>query len=428
MKKVLIITYYWPPAGGPGVQRVLKFAKYLPEFGWQPVILTVESGEYPAIDESLLKDIPEGCKVYKTSSLEPVTLYKRFTGRKKNEKLPTFVLNKKHDENIKERISRWIRSNVFIPDAKIGWIPFAVRTGMKIIENENIDVILSSSPPHSVQLIARRLAKKSGLRWIADYRDPWVDAFWQSDLTRTNYARNRDLKMEKETLGAADEIVTISPSLISLFSHKANNNYHLISNGYDPDDFGNVEKKQSRKFRIKYFGHLGKDQNIHAFFKSLTSFDPAILNKMEITFFGSVHKTIEMTVKEYNLESYINFNPYISHDKMLVQMIDSDLLLLVIPDIPENRGIVTGKIFEYMASGNYILGIGPVDGDAAMILEQTGSGKMYAHNQSLNDTLLSYFQNWKNDRWNKADKTETSKYSRKELSKKLAEILAGDSH
>ncbi|MGD9899303.1 MAG: hypothetical protein AB7T22_09275 [Calditrichaceae bacterium] len=409
------------------MQRVLKFAKYLPEFGWEPVILTVESGEYPAVDESLLKDIPEGCKVYKTASLEPVTLYKRFTGRKTNEKLPTFVLNKKHNENIKERISRWIRSNVFIPDAKIGWIPFAVRTGMKIIEDENIDVILSSSPPHSVQLIARRLAKKSGLRWISDYRDPWVDAFWQSDLTRIKYARNRDIKMEKETLGAADDIVTISPSLIELFSNKAANNYHLISNGYDPDDFDTIEKKQAGKFRIKYFGHLGKDQNIHNFFKSLASFDTEILNQMEISFVGSVHKEIEITVADLKLDSYINFHPYISHDKMIAQMINSDLLILVIPDIPENKGIVTGKIFEYMASGNYIIGIGPVNGDAALILEQTRSGKMYAHNQSLDDVLLSCFQNWKNGRLNEADKIETSKYSRKQLSKKLAEILAGDS-
>ncbi|MDA3871426.1 MAG: glycosyl transferase family 1, partial [Candidatus Marinimicrobia bacterium] len=171
MKKVLIITYYWPPAGGPGVQRVLKFAKYLPQFGWQPIILTVKNGEYSAIDESLIKEIPKECIVYKTKTFEPYNLYKKFVGKKKDEKLPTYILNTNKNDNLNNKIAKWIRANLFIPDARIGWISHIVREGMKIIEKENPDIIFSSSPPHSLQIGAKKLAKKSGLKWVADFRD-----------------------------------------------------------------------------------------------------------------------------------------------------------------------------------------------------------------------------------------------------------------
>ncbi|MCK4715587.1 MAG: glycosyltransferase, partial [Candidatus Marinimicrobia bacterium] len=222
MKKVLIITYYWPPAGGPGVQRVLKFAKYLPEFGWQPIILTVKNGEYPAIDNSLQKEIPANCKVYNTFSIEPNFVYKKFTGMGSDEKIPTAVLAAENT-NWKKRLANWIRLNLFIPDAKIGWIPFAVRKGKKIIKAEKPDIIFSSSPPPTVHLIARKLAKWSGIKWVADFRDPWTDIYHYNDVKRSAWSLNRDKDKEKEIVTSADEIITVSQNVAELLNEKIPN-------------------------------------------------------------------------------------------------------------------------------------------------------------------------------------------------------------
>ena len=177
MKKVLIITYYWPPAGGPGVQRVLKFAKYLPQFGWEPVILTVENGNFPAVDEGLLGEVPDNLKVYKTKTLEPFAIYNKLQGKDKTSAVDTFTITKS-GKSFKDKLGNAIRSYFFIPDARKGWKPFAVKAGLDIIKKEKIDLIFSSSPPHSLQLIAKDLAKKTQLPSVADFRDPWFNAIW----------------------------------------------------------------------------------------------------------------------------------------------------------------------------------------------------------------------------------------------------------
>jgi hypothetical protein len=193
MKKVLIITYYWPPAGGPGVQRVLKFVKYLPELGWQPLVLTVKKGEYPAIDETLAKNIPPECKVFKTNIFEPSDLYKRFLGMDDKAKIPTAVLAD-NNPGLKKQIANLIRLNFFIPDAKIGWKKFAVEEGLKIIETEKPDLIFSSSPPPTVHLIAKKLAAKTNLKWVADFRDPWTDIHYYEKQPRLFFAKYLDRK------------------------------------------------------------------------------------------------------------------------------------------------------------------------------------------------------------------------------------------
>src|SRR5690606_13755203 len=199
LKKVLIITYYWPPAGGSGVQRVLKFAKYLPEFGWEPVILTVENGEYPALDSSFEDDIPKGMKVYKTKALEPFHVYKALTGQSRDSKIDTNIL-KSESENLREKISKWIRLNIFIPDARIGWMAYAVRQGMEIIENENISLIISTSPPQSLQLSAMRIARKSKKPWVADFRDPWTSIAYYQKSKRFALTKKLDHYLEKKVL------------------------------------------------------------------------------------------------------------------------------------------------------------------------------------------------------------------------------------
>jgi glycosyltransferase involved in cell wall biosynthesis len=220
MRKVLIITYYWPPAGGPGVQRVLKFAKYLPEFGWEPLILTVAHGDYPAVDESLCSEIPDGLPVYKTRTLEPFGTYRKVTGTNSDQEIPTYILNADNSDDWRRKLGKWVRANLFIPDARLGWIPFARRAGRKIIDAEDVRIIFTSSPPHSLQFIGRNLAKLTGRKWIVDLRDPWTEAFWQREMSMTLPARYLNTQMEKAILKSADDLITVSPSIAELIQKK----------------------------------------------------------------------------------------------------------------------------------------------------------------------------------------------------------------
>ncbi|MFA7711597.1 MAG: group 1 glycosyl transferase, partial [Candidatus Neomarinimicrobiota bacterium] len=220
MKKVLLITYYWPPAGGPGVQRVLKFAKYLPEFGWEPVILTVENGNYPAIDESLCNETPGGIQVYRTHTFEPFKTFKKITGKNTDQPIPTYILNQDAKDNWSARFGKWVRVNIFLPDARVGWIPFARKIGKEIVRAEDISVVFSSSPPHSLQFIGRYISRRTGCRWIADLRDPWTEAFWQRDIKALRPARFINRLLEKTILNAADELITVSDSLANILRNK----------------------------------------------------------------------------------------------------------------------------------------------------------------------------------------------------------------
>ncbi|HCL00470.1 MAG TPA: hypothetical protein DHW42_10260 [Candidatus Marinimicrobia bacterium] len=428
MKKVLIITYYWPPAGGPGVQRVLKFAKYLPEFGWQPIILTVKNGDFPAIDESLISEIPQECKVYKTKSIEPYNLYRKFTGLRSDEKIPTYVLNKKENEGFKDKIAKWVRANLFIPDARIGWLPFLVKEGLKIVEKEKPAVIFSSSPPHSLQIGAYKIARKTGLKWIADFRDPWGDAFWQKDakLIRSNRAQEKDNRLERKTLKAADFIISVSDSISELFRFKVNrNNYFTIPNGFDDTDF-KYHWHKSEKFKITYTGNVGKDQNLDNLFSAISALDEKTKNILEINFFGNLHQSVLKNIHKYHLVDLIKINSYITHDENIEVITKSDMLMLCIPNVPNNEGIVTGKLFEYLATGNFILGIGPKTGDAAKILKKTNAGVMFDFNEDPREILLEQIENWENNRRPVVNQEEIQKYSRKYLTEKLVRILEND--
>lgn len=420
MKKVLIITYYWPPSGGPGVQRILKFVKYLPQFGWEPVILTVTSGNYPSTDNSLVNEIPAGTGVYKTKSFEPFEIYKSLTGKTGSQKIPTFVLNKNEKESTAEKLSRWMRANVFVPDAKIGWVKYIVKEGMKVIKKEQPDLIFSSSPPHSLQIGAMKLADKSGLKWVADFRDPWSSAFWQKDINRMKFASNKDKKYEQQVLSNADAVTTVSKTIMENFGNISGNNYNIIPNGYDESDF-NFDRNTSGKFLISYTGTLGESQKVENLVSALNDLDDNIKNQIEVNFYGTFHPTILSRLRETNL---INIFNNVSHDEVVKIMSGSQILLLVIPDSENNEGILTGKIFEYMATGNYILGIGPVNGDAAEILNSTGAGRMFGYKENLKEIITEQFERWKAGKRNNINEEELCKYTRRNLTKDLVKVFA----
>ena len=220
MKKILVITYYWPPAGGPGVQRILKFAKYLPEFGYKPIILTVKNGDYPANDYSLMKEIPDKIKVVKTKVLEPYNLYRKILGKKPETKIPVAILAQKKNLSKKEILMHWIRKNIFIPDARIAWNYHGFLKAQEIIRKDKIEMVLISSPPHSIQLIGYRLKKKFDLPLICDFRDPWTDIHYYENLNRLSLSKKIDQMFEKKVIDCCDRLITVSPALKRYFLKK----------------------------------------------------------------------------------------------------------------------------------------------------------------------------------------------------------------
>ena len=424
MQKVLIITYYWPPSGGPGVQRILKFVKYLPEFGWEPVILTVKNGEYPVIDEALQDEVSPGLKVYRSKSYEPFNFYKFITGKSKKEKIPKHAISKAGDEKLTQKISRLIRANFFIPDARVGWVKSIESAGIGIIEKEKPSVILSTSPPHSLQLGAKRLADKSGLKWVADLRDPWTDAYWMKDIGRIRAARSIDRKFERDVVNRADEVIVVSNSLIKNYRDTGRSDFHVLPNGFDEDDFKDLEKRESDKFRILYAGGMSTSQNPVKFFEAVNQLEDGIKQILDINFYGSFHSSIIDSIRGNNLSSLVQIHDYIPHSEAIKKMADAELLLLTIPDVPNNEGIITGKFFEYLATRNFILTVGPEKGDVAAILEETGSGRVVDFNEDPSNILLHEIERWKSNGKMHINEDALKKYSRRSTTQKLSQILS----
>jgi glycosyltransferase involved in cell wall biosynthesis len=424
MKKVLIITYYWPPAGGPGVQRVLKFAKYLPEFGWQPIILTVKNGEYPAIDETLVEEIPECCKVFKTNSIEPSFLYKKFTGMKADEKIPVSVLAEKK-VSWKKRLANWIRLNLFIPDAKIGWIPYAVKEGKKVIRKEKPDIIFSSSPPPTVHLIAKKLAKWSKIKWVADFRDPWMEMAHFQNTKRSVITRYIDSKYEKSVFNKAVIITTISANMKKTLNSKIGaKKVEIIPNGFDEKDFVDLKFSRSKKLTISYAGNLSESRIPYCLFTALKKIkkqDPEF--DFEFKIMGEVCSKFIEEIERNSLQDNTKILGYLFHKDALEILMRSDVLLLVINNIPDNQGFVTGKLFEYLGCKKPIFAIGPVPGDANKILKETDSGVMidYDDHKGSFDLLKLYYTNYKKDK--NIHSFNNFGFDRKSLTKFLVDVF-----
>jgi glycosyltransferase involved in cell wall biosynthesis len=417
MKKVLVITYYWPPSGGSGVQRWLKFVKYFRDFGIEPVILTVDPAHatFPALDNSLEKEIPKGVEIFKTKASSPFGLYTKILGKKApqsgfaGELKPTMI----------ERIMRFIRGNFFIPDARIGWNKHAIKTASEIIDKYQIKHVITTSPPHSTQLIGLELKNKFNIHWISDLRDPWTDIYYNKELFRTIFAKKKDELLEALCLKHADQIVVVSNSIARLFEKKNPSilsKVSIIPNGFDESDFENVETIDIETNYISYIGNLGPNYPIDAFLKSFQTFIE-IQPNWKLRFVGNVFEEVKTSIKNLELLNYVEFIPYVAHRKAIEFMLNSKALLLIIPNSLENKGILTGKLFEYMAAKKPIIYIGPEEGDAATILRNTSMVSINNYNvtESLNDFL--------NDSSPIFNETEIKKFSRKELTKAMTALV-----
>jgi len=431
MKKILIITYYFPPSGGAGVQRALKFVKYLPQFGIEPIVLTVDENKasYPLVDSSLINDIPKEVKVYKTDSFEALNILSKLTSKKN---IPYGGFSGQNKEKSSQKILRFIRGNFFIPDARIGWVKYAYDKASEIIENEKIDTIFISSPPHSSQLIGIKLKKKyPHIKWIADLRDPWTDIYYYKDMMHTTWAKRKDERLELKTIELADEILVVSDAIKRMLAGKSSNikdkKIHVIPNGFDEVDFNGIARLDSDEFLITYVGTISDVYYPAVFFESLKKLiENHPEDKIKFRFVGSISPAVSNAVETYKLKDKCEFISQVSHSKAIEYMVSSTALLLVIPEVENNKGILTGKLFEYLNTRNPIIGIGPVDGDASIIMNDCHAGKMFNRNQSvdLSDYLEALFTAWKQNHESILNTHNITKYSRKAQAKELAALIS----
>lgn len=430
LPKVLIITYYWPPSGGAGVQRWLKTVKYLRQYGWEPVIYTPLNPESPSLDDSLLKDIPEGIEVIRRQIWEPYLLYKRFVGLKKNDRINAGFLSEKKKAGIAETVSVWLRGNLFIPDARKFWIKPSIRFLTSYLKKHRVDAIVSTGPPHSMHLIAMELNRRLSIPWLADFRDPWTEIDFYQDLKLSNYADAKHRRLEKKVLRSASSISVVSKSMAEGFRNIVDREYCVIPNGYDQDDFIQTSPIQpDSHFSLAHIGSLVPTRNPQLLWKVLSELansNPGFSAFLEIKLVGKVDHSVLDNLDKFGLTRNLRKIDYLAHDKVLAEMQKSQVLLLLINQTQNSRGILTGKIFEYLASGRPILCIGPGDGDAAEVISQSGAGTTVEFNDEKRlraeiERLYKAFRN--NEPGRIASSTEA--YSRKQLTAKIAEILSG---
>ncbi|MGR3856561.1 glycosyltransferase family protein [Chryseobacterium indologenes] len=433
-KKILIITYYWPPAGGPGVQRWLKFAKYLPDFGWKPIIYTPENPSYPLLDETLMKDIPENIEMVRTKIWEPYQLAEKLNKSNKKFKAGQFDVGK--NQSWKSRLSIWVRGNFFIPDARVFWVKPSITFLEKYLKENKIDTIVTSGPPHSLHLIGLGLkSKMPDLKWIADFRDPWTEISYYKHLKLTKSSDKKHRQLESAVFKNADITLATSYTDAENF-RKAGANAVCITNGFDESDSGKKEERQNSEkpnlqngqaFTLSYIGVLEQLRNPENLWKALDELikeNAEFAADFKLKFVGRIDDKILQSIENSSLKNHILNLGYLAHGKAVEEMQNSNLLLITNFPNDSSKGIIPGKIFEYLASGKQILSFGPDKADVAKILEETQAGKHFSYRdtEAVKSFVLEKFNLWKNG--SLLENTQhIEQFSRKNLTQQLTEVL-----
>lgn len=433
MKRVLIISYYWPPTGGSGVQRWVKFAKYLPSEGWQPVIYTPENPEQLAVDESLAAEVPEAAEVVKTRIIEPYELYKKLLRRSGHSKEAVEV-NPVNAQNksLLQKAAMWVRGNLFRPDPRCLWIGPSVRFLKKYLSEHPVDLIVSTGPPQSMHMIGLRLSRETGLPWIADFRDPWTKIFYFKHLSMTPATERWHKKMEKKVLDEASAVVAVSPLVQQEFQAMTDTPVELITNGFDECDFSSEPCTQayggaSQEFTITHTGLFAADGNPTVLWDVLAEkchADEAFRKLLRIKLIGKTDDQILKALKDRGLESSLINMGYQTHSIAVEQQRQASVLILPLRKEPEYRAVLPGKLFEYLASQRPILGIGQPDGAMAMIVNETGTGTVIDWNDK--EGISQYIEQcWKRHLEGRlsSDGADLSRFTRRSLTRRMARLF-----
>ncbi|MBS7787055.1 glycosyltransferase [Flavobacterium sp. CYK-55] len=424
MKKVLIITYYFPPAGGPGVQRWLKFVKYLPDFGFQPIVYVPENPSYPIIDEHLLDEVSEKTTVLKQRIFEPYALASFFS-KDKTKKISAGIIPNERKQTQIDRFLLWVRGNLFIPDARVLWVKPSVRYLKKYIQEHQIDTVITTGPPHSLHLIGLKLKEQLSVRWLADFRDPWTTIGYHDKLHLSENAAYKHKMLEKRVLNLADEIIVTSPSTKVEFEKKTVQPITVITNGFDMEKV--AKQTLDEKFSLAHIGSFLSERNpVHLWqaISDLVKEIPGFAQNLELKLIGTVSKEVLDTIGSYNLGEFVNNLGYVSHQQAIVHQRKSQVLLLIEINSANTISIIPGKLFEYMISNRPILAIGPRGSDFSNIIQQTNTGVFYdyAAKEEIKQTLKQWYTKYLEKNLS-VHAVGVDQYSRQSLTKKLSSLL-----
>jgi len=423
-KKLLIITYYWPPAGGPGVQRWLKFVKYLPEFDVQPIVYVPENPTYPIVDTHLETEVSDNAIILKSPIFEPYQLAS-FLSKNKTKKISSGIIPNQKKQSLLDKFLLWIRGNLFIPDARVFWVKPSVKYLEKYIRENEIDTIVTSGPPHSLHLIGLELKQKLNLKWLADFRDPWTTIGYHKSLRLSNYAAKRHIQLENQVLNSADTIIVTSKTTKTEFQAITSKPIAVITNGFD------VEKVEKQildvKFSLAHIGSFLSERNPLILWESLVELlqeIPEFKSHLEIKLMGAVSQEVLETISKFGLNSYLNNLGYVSHAVAVAHQRKSQVLLLIEINSEDTKSIIPGKLFEYMVSERPIVAIGPKDSDFAEIITNTNTGVFfdYSEKSRLKQTIFDYYHQFLEGKLQSSG-VGLQHYSRKNLTKQLVELI-----
>ncbi|TBX65757.1 glycosyl transferase family 1 [Flavobacterium silvisoli] len=423
-KKLLIITYYWPPAGGPGVQRWLKFVKYLPDFDVQPIAYIPENPTYPIVDEGLQSEVSDKAIILKHKIVEPYQ-FASFFSKKKTQKISSGIIPNQKKQSFLEKMLLWVRGNIFIPDARFLWVKPSVNYLKQYIKENNIDAIVTSGPPHSLHLIGLQLKKELNLKWFADFRDPWTTIGYHKALKLSTYAEKKHKALEREVLNAADTIIVTSKTTKTEFQAITPKPIEVITNGYDVEKI--TKQPLDEKFTLAHIGSFLSERNPRILWKALKELvkeHADFRNDFQLKLIGAVSQEVLDTISEFRLTDYVLNLGYLSHREAVEHQRKSQVLLLIEINSEETKSIIPGKLFEYMVSERPILALGPEESDFAEIITSTNTGVFFTYDEKerLKELLFKYYQEYQN-RNLKVHAVGLQQYSRKSLTEKLVQIL-----
>lgn len=411
--------------------RWLKMSKYISnETEWEPIIYCPNNANYLISDPSLVSQIPEGLKTIEQSIFEPNDILQKIGLKGTLKNLAAGGIGKvKKSPSIKNKLIVWIRSNLFIPDARSFWIKPSINRLTKELKNQKIDAIISTGPPHSMHLIALGLKKKFGIPWIADYRDPWTFIDFFEDLDLSNWARKKHHNLEREVLNTADKVITVSNTWAKDFKLKYGVDLEVINNGFDPADFIDLKPAvKSEKFTICHIGSLNKDRSSPAFWEAISQLiatDSIMSEKLRIEIIGTVAPDLNNEIIEKNLQDYVSLINYMPHADVIKKLSEASVSLLLVNNTSNKGGIIPGKLYEYMAIGNPILCVGNKDGDSAKIVDECNAGQIADFNnvEEIRKGIKTLFDNWNQENRQSNDREKVNRYSRKSLAIKYTQKL-----
>ena len=413
--KVIILTYYWPPSGGGGVQRWLKFADNLNKLGCTPIIYTPSNPDVPLRDPTLLEDVPDGIDILTTPIFEPSRLLRKIFGKSGSERLGAYGDDKK--QSLLSRISLWIRGNFFIPDARVRWVKPSVKFLSKWLDENHVDAIITTGPPHSIHLIGLGLKKKNPkLKWIADFRDPWSDMDYLDDFKMGKKSRKKMAEMEGEVTSNVDRLIVTSRSAKDKFVEGKNKICLFIPNGWDAADFPKSipSKEDSEIMRFGHFGSLHGSRNAIGLWKAFAALKGKG-QKFELIFAGSFSPEIRRHLIDLGLDDNCVFHGNLGHRESIEKMLLCDALLLIHNDSDSATRSTPGKLFEYIAASKPIISICRQKGDLATMLGEFGLPHAH-HNDEVGalEMILQY---------ENQEAVDPAPYTRMKQAEKLLEVI-----